>query len=69
MTPYNGDLIVAGRFDFAGSTQSTNIARWDGSQWYPMGDGLPTMFVHFMWIHSAMSCMQEEVLLIPDQLN
>ncbi|MBP9082591.1 MAG: T9SS type A sorting domain-containing protein [Bacteroidia bacterium] len=40
MIPYNGDLIVAGRFDFAGSTQSTNIARWDGSQWYPMGDGL-----------------------------
>ncbi|MBL7915615.1 MAG: T9SS type A sorting domain-containing protein [Bacteroidia bacterium] len=40
MTHFNGDLIVAGRFDYAGSVQANNIARWDGTQWYSMGDGL-----------------------------
>jgi hypothetical protein len=40
MTHYNGDLIVAGRFNYAGTTQANNIARWDGSQWHNIGDGL-----------------------------
>lgn len=40
MTEYNGDLIVAGRFDLAGTLPVNNIARWDGNQWHAMGDGL-----------------------------
>lgn len=40
MTEYNGDLIVAGRFDLAGTLPVNNIARWDGNQWHTMGDGL-----------------------------
>jgi hypothetical protein len=39
MAVYNGDLIVGGDFDFAGSTPAFNIARWDGEQWHAMGAG------------------------------
>jgi hypothetical protein len=34
---YDGDLIAAGRFAYAGSTWAQSIARWDGSTWYPLG--------------------------------
>ncbi|MBL0339497.1 MAG: T9SS type A sorting domain-containing protein [Bacteroidetes bacterium] len=40
MVVYNGDLIVAGSFYSAGGVLGDNIARWDGTQWHPMGDGL-----------------------------
>ena len=36
---YNGDLIAAGRFQFAGGQPANNIARWDGTSWHPMGLG------------------------------
>lgn len=35
----NGDLIAAGRFQRAGTTPASNIARWDGSQWHALGTG------------------------------
>ena len=35
----SGDLYVGGEFDFAGSGFASNIARWDGAQWHPMGAG------------------------------
>ncbi|MBK7389399.1 MAG: hypothetical protein IPI23_10135 [Bacteroidetes bacterium] len=59
MIPYNGDLIVAGRFDFAGSTQSTNIARWDGSPVVSHGRWVELHVRSLYVIHSAKSCMQE----------
>jgi len=37
---YRGDLILAGRFQIAGGQEIRNIARWDGSAYYPLGDGL-----------------------------
>lgn len=40
MTVYGGDLIVAGFFDRAGGVSVNNIARWDGTQWYPLGEGV-----------------------------
>lgn len=40
MAIYNGDLIVAGNFDSAGGVACKNIARWDGSQWHPLGSGV-----------------------------
>jgi hypothetical protein len=40
MAVYNGDLIAAGDFDFAGGTPAFNIARWDGTQWHAMGAGV-----------------------------
>lgn len=52
MTEFNGELIVAGRFDFAGTTQTSNIARWDGTQWQTMGDGL-SYYVHTLYVDSV----------------
>ena len=33
-------LYVGGNFDQAGGLPATNIARWDGQSWSPLGDGL-----------------------------
>jgi hypothetical protein len=44
MAVYNGDLIAAGDFDFAGGVPAFNIARWDGSQWHAMGAGVGVVF-------------------------
>jgi hypothetical protein len=41
---FNGDLIAAGDFDFAGGVPAFNIARWDGSQWHAMGAGVGVVF-------------------------
>jgi len=41
---YNGDLIAAGDFDFAGGVPAFNVARWDGSQWHAMGAGVGVAF-------------------------
>ena len=34
---YQGELIATGRFEFAGNTRVDGVARWDGTQWHPMG--------------------------------
>ena len=36
---FEGDLVVAGEFHGAGGTLLNHIARWDGNEWQPMGDG------------------------------
>jgi hypothetical protein len=36
----NGDLIVGGDFTTAGGVSCSNIARWNGTRFLPMGDGL-----------------------------
>ena len=36
----NGDVVVGGRFTTAGGQPASNIARWDGSAWRPLGAGL-----------------------------
>jgi hypothetical protein len=33
-------LYAGGDFDLAGGTQANNVARWDGTAWSPLGDGL-----------------------------
>ncbi len=40
MAVYDGDLIVAGGFTLAGSTPVANVARWDGTTWHALGDGV-----------------------------
>lgn len=35
----NGDLIVGGQFSVAGKVDALNIARWDGTNWHPLGTG------------------------------
>lgn len=37
---FGNDVIAAGRFEYAGGVPAKNIARWDGSTWNAMGDGL-----------------------------
>ncbi len=36
----DGDLLVGGEFDTAGTTPVNSLARWDGSQWHDFGDGV-----------------------------
>jgi hypothetical protein len=36
----NGDLIAGGRFSTAGGVAANHIARWNGTQWSPLGSGL-----------------------------
>ena len=40
MCEFNGDLIVAGTFDRAGGQPINHIARWNGSAFSPLGQGL-----------------------------
>lgn len=35
-----GDLVAGGAFATAGGSPAANIARWDGSVWRPMGEGV-----------------------------
>ena len=35
-----GDVYVAGAFDYAGTTRVNNIARWDGTRWWPLRGGI-----------------------------
>lgn len=37
---HDGDLLVGGRFDTAGSMSVNSLARWDGAQWHDLGNGL-----------------------------
>lgn len=36
----NGDLVIAGAFQAAGSVPASGIARWNGTSWAPLGAGL-----------------------------
>jgi hypothetical protein len=40
LASYQGRLVAAGRFTFAGSMPANRIAIWDGTQWTALGDGL-----------------------------
>ncbi len=37
---YNGDLIAAGGFGDIDGVPANRIARWDGTQWYPLNNGI-----------------------------
>ncbi len=36
----SGDLVAGGGFKYAGGLSVSNIARWDGSAWFPLGSGI-----------------------------
>ncbi len=40
LAEYQGDLIAGGSFISAGGAPVDRIARWDGSQWHPLGEGV-----------------------------
>lgn len=37
---YNGELIAGGNFTLAGGQPVSNVARWDGASWQPLGTGI-----------------------------
>ena len=41
---YKGELIAGGEFSTAGGTEVNTIARWDGTTWSPLGDGMGAGF-------------------------
>ena len=36
LAAYNGELIVGGRFHYAGNVPTESLARWNGSDWAAM---------------------------------
>lgn len=42
---YDGDLVAGGLFTQAGGVAVNRIARWDGSDWAPFGDGVSSAFM------------------------
>ena len=40
LTVFNGELIGGGGFTTAGGNPASNIARWNGSAWQPLGSGM-----------------------------
>ncbi len=40
LTVFDGELCVGGVFQIAGSVTVNHIAKWDGSQWSPLGSGM-----------------------------
>jgi hypothetical protein len=43
----NGDIYAGGRFNLAGSTAVSSIARWDGANWWPLVPGIVPSTAHF----------------------
>ena len=37
---YAGELIAAGDFTTAGGVEARHIARWNGTNWSPLGTGI-----------------------------
>lgn len=54
---YNGELIAGGQFGEAGGVPCAAIARWNGSQWQPLGTGLAG------WAH-ALTVYNGELIVI-----
>src|SRR2546430_14283833 len=40
MAVQGADLLVAGQFSQVGGIVANNIARWDGTNWFPLGTGV-----------------------------
>jgi hypothetical protein len=40
LTVYNGELIAGGGFTTAGGVSAIKIARWNGTNWQPLGTGM-----------------------------
>jgi len=45
LLPYDGRLVVAGSFLYAGGVDARRLAVWDGASWERLGDGSPSSLV------------------------
>ncbi|MFQ5499393.1 MAG: hypothetical protein ACE5FH_06950, partial [Candidatus Zixiibacteriota bacterium] len=52
LTVYNSELIAGGDFITAGGDTVNHIARWDGSNWHPLGLGM-NGFVHALAVYQG----------------
>ncbi len=41
---HDGQLHAVGYFNGSGNTVLNRVARWDGTNWQPLGDGLPSVY-------------------------
>jgi hypothetical protein len=48
MTVFGGELIAAGHFVSADGVPAKNIARWDGTEWKPLGSGIDSSYVVYL---------------------
>ncbi len=46
------DLVAGGYFTTAGSLTASNIARWDGTNWYPLGNGTSAALSYQPYVRS-----------------
>lgn len=51
---FGNDLIVGGSFQVIGGIAARNIARWDGSAWHPLGEGLEREVTCMTVYHGAL---------------
>lgn len=49
-----GDIFVGGRFFFAGTTYSPNVARWDGTSWHAMAGGLSSSVYKLIFFNNEL---------------
>jgi hypothetical protein len=55
---YDGEVIVAASFAAAGGVPCNNIARWNGTDWQPLGDGISGQY---SWV-SVLTVNQGELI-------
>jgi hypothetical protein len=60
---HDGDLVIVGCMDFAGGVEATNIARWDGVVWSPIGSGSDPYDDMWGWRQAAHSVASYRGLL------
>ncbi|HTA28111.1 MAG TPA: T9SS type A sorting domain-containing protein [Bacteroidia bacterium] len=46
LTVLNHVLYAGGGFDSAGGVAASDVAQWDGANWYPLGSGIPGYYVY-----------------------
>ncbi len=49
-----GDIYAGGSFLFAGDSISFNLARWDGTQWHPMGKGFSSTVYKLIFYNNTL---------------
>jgi len=59
----NGHLIVGGEFSAAAGLPANNIARWDGTTWHPLGNGVEGQPGAVTRVTSLLSLQPDHVLV------
>lgn len=53
------EILIGGAFDIAGATKALNVARWDGTSWHPMGNGLTGTVHSLCWFDAGTGAGEE----------